>query len=237
MGTPHNSAEKGDIAKVVLMPGDPLRAKFIAETYLEDYKCYTSVRNVYGYTGYYKGKRISVQASGMGSPSMAIYSYELYNMYDVETIIRIGSAGAISDELELGDVVLANGVCTDSAFASQYKLPGTFTPTADFTLLQKAVKVLDERKDTYKVGTVLSSDVFYGEDETLLTDWKKVNALCVEMETMALYCNAVRCGKKALAMFTISDCPLRGLVMPTDERRTGFTKMLEAALEIAVDEA
>lgn len=237
MGTPHNSAEKGDIAKVVLMPGDPLRAKLIAETYLENYFCYNTVRNVFGYTGYYKGKRISVQASGMGCPSMAIYSYELYNIYDVDTIIRIGSAGAISDDLNLGDVVLANGICTDSAYASQYRLPGTFTPTADFSLLLNAVKVLNDRKDSYKVGTVLSSDTFYVEDESFLTDWKKVNALCVEMESMALYCNAVRSGKKALAMFTISDCPLRGEAMEADERRTGFTKMLEAALEVAEKEA
>lgn len=234
MATPHNEANEGDIAKIVLMPGDPLRAKYIAETYFEDAVCYNTIRNSFGYTGKYKGVRLSVQASGMGCPSMGIYSHELYNAYDVDLIIRIGSAGAISDALNLGDIVVAMGICTDSAYALQYKLPGTFTPIADFEVLKTAVQVLESKEYSYHVGTVLCSDVFYTEENKILKDWKKVNALCVEMESMALYCNATRSGKKALSMFTISDCPLRGEAMAADMRRTGFTKMIEASLEMAI---
>lgn len=233
-GTPHNSAAPGEIAEIVLMPGDPLRAKLIAENYLENVVCYNTVRNIFGYTGEYKGKRISVQASGMGIPSMGIYSYELFNHYGVEKIIRIGSAGAISDELKLGDIVIAAGVCTDSNYISQYNLPGLFTPNADFDMVQTVIETSKEKQVDYKVGTVFTSDVFYNEDTADLENWKKMNVLCVEMESVSLYCNALRAGKKALSMFTISDLPLKGISMGADERRTSFTNMMEVALDAAI---
>ncbi|WP_302417270.1 purine-nucleoside phosphorylase [Blautia marasmi] len=233
MSTPHNEAQTGDIAKIVLMPGDPLRAKLIAETYLEDAVCYNTVRNMLGYTGSYKGKRISVQSSGMGVPSMGIYSMELYRDYDVDTIIRVGSAGAISDSLSMGDVVIGMGLCTDSAYVSQYDLPGTYTPVADFGLVKLASEIMEERGVSYQTGVILTSDLFYTEEKDAVAKWKKMNVLCVEMESLALYCNAVRLGKKALTMLTISDLPLRGEAMGADERRTSFTVMLEAALRLA----
>lgn len=233
MSTPHNEAQKGDIAKIVLMPGDPLRAKLIAETYLEDAVCYNTVRNMLGYTGSYKGKRISVQSSGMGVPSMGIYSMELYRDYDVDTIIRVGSAGAISDSLSMGDVVIGMGLCTDSAYVSQYDLPGTYTPVADFGLVKLASEIMEERGVSYQTGVILTSDLFYTDEKDAVAKWKKMNVLCVEMESLALYCNAVRLGKKALTMLTISDLPLRGEAMGADERRTSFTVMLEAALRLA----
>ncbi|GAA6409418.1 purine-nucleoside phosphorylase [Blautia hominis] len=233
MSTPHNEAQTGDIAKIVLMPGDPLRAKLIAETYLEDAVCYNTVRNMLGYTGSYKGKRISVQSSGMGVPSMGIYSMELYSDYDVDTIIRVGSAGAISDSLSMGDVVIGMGLCTDSAYVSQYDLPGTYTPVADFGLVKLASEIMEERGVSYQTGVILTSDLFYTDEKDAVAKWKKMNVLCVEMESLALYCNAVRLGKKALTMLTISDLPLRGEAMGADERRTSFTVMLEAALRLA----
>lgn len=233
MSTPHNEAQTGDIAKIVLMPGDPLRAKLIAETYLEEAVCYNTVRNMLGYTGSYKGKRISVQSSGMGVPSMGIYSMELYRDYDVDTIIRVGSAGAISDSLSMGDVVIGMGLCTDSAYVSQYDLPGTYTPVADFGLVKLASEIMEERGVSYQTGVILTSDLFYTDEKDAVAKWKKMNILCVEMESLALYCNAVRLGKKALTMLTISDLPLRGEAMGADERRTSFTVMLEAALRLA----
>ena len=233
MSTSHNEAQTGDIAKIVLMPGDPLRAKLIAETYLEEAVCYNTVRNMLGYTGNYKGKRISVQSSGMGVPSMGIYSMELYRDYDVDTIIRVGSAGAISDSLSMGDVVIGMGLCTDSAYVSQYDLPGTYTPVADFGLVKLASEIMEERGVSYQTGVILTSDLFYTDEKDAVAKWKKMNVLCVEMESLALYCNAVRLGKKALTMLTISDLPLRGEAMGADERRTSFTVMLEAALRLA----
>lgn len=233
MSTPHNEAQKNDIAKIVLMPGDPLRAKLIAETYLEDAVCYNTVRNMLSYTGNYKGKRISVQSSGMGVPSMGIYSMELYRDYDVDTIIRIGSAGAISDSLSMGDVVIGMGLCTDSAYVSQYNLPGTYTPVADFNLVKLATEIMEERGVSYQTGVVLTSDLFYTDEKDAVAKWKKMNVLCVEMESLALYCNAARLGKRALTMLTISDIPLKGEAMEADERRTSFTVMLEAALRLA----
>lgn len=233
MSTPHNEAQTGDIAKIVLMPGDPLRAKLIAETYLEEAVCYNTVRNMLGYTGNYKGKRISVQSSGMGVPSMGIYSMELYRDYDVDTIIRVGSAGAISDSLSMGDVVIGMGLCTDSAYVSQYDLLGTYTPVADFGLVKLASEIMEERGVSYQTGVILTSDLFYTDEKDAVAKWKKMNVLCVEMESLALYCNAVRLGKKALTMLTISDLPLRGEAMGADERRTSFTVMLEAALRLA----
>ncbi len=232
--TPHIAAtEKDAFAKTVLMPGDPLRAKYIAENYLENAVLVNNTRGVQGYTGYYKGKRVSVMASGMGMPSIGIYSYELYNFYDVETIIRVGSAGAISPELHLRDVVFGLGACTNSAYAEQYRLPGTFAPTADYATLQKAVDAAEKLGVKPFVGNILSSDTFY-DDASSLADWQKMGVLAIEMEAAALYMNAARSGKKALAICTVSDCPLTGgEVCTAQEREQTFNKMIEIALEAA----
>ena len=231
--TPHNTAKKGDIAKTVLMPGDPLRAKFIAETYLENVKCFNTVRNMLGYTGIFEGKEISVMGSGMGIPSIGIYSYELFNFYDVDAIIRIGSAGGIAEGVQLRDVIIGMGACTDSNFAAQYRLPGTFAPIADFGLLEKAVALAREQGVSFRVGNLISSDLFYGDYDGSLTDWKKMGVLAVEMEAAGLYMNAARCGKKALAMATVSDLPLTGEATTAEERQTTFTQMMEIALRLA----
>lgn len=231
--TPHNHANVGDIARTVLMPGDPLRAKYIAETYLTNPVCFNTVRNMLGYTGEYQGKRISIMGSGMGIPSMGIYSYELYHFYEVESIIRIGSAGGIADGVALRDLVLAMGACTDSNYGSQFRLPGTFAPTADFSLLEKAVQAARKMGVPHHVGSVISSDLFYGDYADSLTDWKKMGVLAVEMESAGLYMNAARAGKKALAMFTVSDLPLTGEGLSADDRQMTFTQMMEVALEIA----
>lgn len=203
--TPHISAKAGDFAKTVLMPGDPLRAKYIAETYLENPRLVTGVRNVLGYTGTYKGKDISVMASGMGMPSIGIYSYELFNFYDVEQIIRIGSAGAMQDNMKLMDIVIGMGACTDSNFASQFGLPGTFAPIADYGLMDKAIQTAKAQGTNVVVGNILSSDIFYNANNNALDLWRSMGVLCVEMEAAALYMNAVKAKKKALCMLTISD--------------------------------
>lgn len=232
--TPHNNAKVGDIAETVLLPGDPLRAKFIAETFLENVVQYNTVRGMYGYTGYYKGKRVSVQGSGMGMPSIGIYSYELIHFYGVKNLIRIGSAGAINKNLKLHDVVIGMGACTNSNYADHYELPGTFAPIASFELLQKAVSVAKEQGTEVTVGNILSSDVFYGEpgSDSLLR-WQKMGVLCVEMEAAALYMNAARAGVNALTILTISDCPFTGEETTAHERQVAFTKMMEIALELA----
>ena len=210
--TPHIAAKEGDFAKTVLMPGDPLRAKFIAETFLTDAVLVNNVRGVNGYTGYYNGKRVSVMASGMGIPSMGIYSYELFNFYDIDNIIRIGTAGSIHPDLKIRNVVLAMGACTDSNYGAQYELPGTFAPIASFELLRKAVKVIEEMGNIgYKVGNVVSSDVFYSDRQTTAA-WQKMGALAIEMESAALYMNAARAGKNALTICTISDSLVTGEV-------------------------
>lgn len=232
MSTPHNQASNGEIAKTVLMPGDPLRAKFIAENYLENVKCYNTVRNMLGFTGTYKGKKISVQGSGMGMPSIGIYSYELYTMYDVENIIRIGSAGSIDDKVNLRDIVIGQGACTNSNYASQYDLPGTFAPIASYKLLASAVKQCEKLGATYQVGNVLSSDTFYCDDENALKKWQKMGVLAVEMEAAALYMNAARLSKNALAIMTISDCPMKNLSTTSAEREKTFTTMMEIALNL-----
>ena len=231
--TPHISAGKEDFAKTVLMPGDPLRSKFIAETYLENAELVNNVRGVQGYTGTYKGKKVSVMASGMGMPSIGIYSYELYNYYNVQNIIRIGSAGAIHPDLKLRDIVIGLGACTNSAYADQYKLPGTFAPIAAFDLVLKAHEAAKSMNLDVKIGNIYSSDTFY-DDAMSLADWQKMNVLAVEMESAALYMNAARAGKNALCICTISDCPLTGGAECTaEERQLTFTKMMEIALEIA----
>ncbi len=237
MSTPtaHNNAKLGDIAETVLLPGDPLRAKFIAETFLDDVVQYNTVRGMFGYTGYYKGKRISVQGSGMGIPSIGIYSYELIHFYKVKNLIRVGSAGAISKDLNLYDVVIGMGACTDSNYASQYNLPGTFAPIASYELMQKAIEVAKEQGTKVRVGNVLSNDVFYSDAgvENLLK-WQKMGVLCVEMEAAALYMNAARAGVNALSILTISDFPITGGEETTShERQVAFTKMMEIALELA----
>ena len=233
MATPHNNASKKDIAKVVLMPGDPLRARYVAENYLEDAVQFNDVRNMFGYTGSYKGKRLSVMGSGMGIPSIGIYSWELFNTYDVDAIIRIGTAGGLGDEVQLRDVVIAQGTSTDSNCAMQYDLPGTIAPLADFSLLRAAVEAAESIGVNVRVGNIVSSDVFYSP-----MDWHKrwadMGALAVEMETAGLYLNAAAAHKKALGIFTISDIPMRGESLPAAERQTSLTQMMEVALETAL---
>jgi purine-nucleoside phosphorylase len=231
--TPHNQAKAGEIAKTVLMPGDPLRAKYIAETYLKDAECFNTVRNMLGYTGTYHGKKVSVMGGGMGMPSVGIYTYELFHFYQVENIIRIGSAGGIADGVHVRDVVLGMGACTDSNYAAQYRLPGTFAPVADYGLLSAAARAAAGLGIRAAVGNVLSSDVFYGDDPDALKQWRKMGVLAVEMEAAALYMNAARCGKKALCILTVSDCPLTGESLPAKERETGFNDMIRIALAIA----
>ncbi|MBQ8961851.1 MAG: purine-nucleoside phosphorylase [Ruminococcus sp.] len=233
MSTPHNSANKGDIAKTVLMPGDPLRAKFIAENYLEDPVCYNEVRGMLGYTGKYKGVPVSVQGSGMGMPSIGIYTWELFNIYDVDNIIRVGTAGAIDDNVELRDVVIAMSSSTNSAYAMQYELPGTYAPTASWKILSAAVEAAKEQGARFHVGNIFSSDTFY-DDADSLAKWKKMGVLAIEMESAALYMNAARAGKNGLCIATVSDCPLRGLACTAEERQTTFRDMMEIALETAV---
>lgn len=231
--TPHITTKKGDFAKTVLMPGDPKRSKFIAETFFENAVLVNDVRGVQGYTGYYKGKRVSVMASGMGQPAIGIYSYELFKFYDVSSIIRIGSCGSFDKDLRVRDIILAMGACTDSNFAHQYRLPGTFSPIADFGLLKAAAEECEKAGVNYKVGNIFSSDVFY-DDASSGMDWAKMGVLGVEMESAALYCNAARLGKKALCICTVSD----SFIHPEDnttaeERQNSFTKMMEIALNIA----
>ena len=234
--TPHNGAIEGDIAKTVLMPGDPLRAKFIADTYLEDVRCFNTVRNMLGYTGTYQGVPVSVMGGGMGMPSIGIYSYELFNFYGVESIIRVGSAGGIADEVKVRDVVAGMGACTNSNYAHQYQLPGTYAPIASFDLLERAVAAGHDQGVELKVGNVLSSDTFYDDNDQATISWQKMGVLAVEMEAAALYMNAARANKKALCLLTISDLPLKGESLSAEERQTSFTQMMEIALAVAIQE-
>lgn len=231
--TPHISANKGDFAKTVLMPGDPLRAKFIAETYLENPVLVNNVRGINGYTGEYHGIKVSVMASGMGMPSMGIYSYELFNFYDVDNIIRIGSAGAISSELKVRDVVAGMSASTNSNYVDQYKLSGNYCPTATYKILNTADKAAKECGVDLKIGNLFSSDTFYDDAQSLI-EWQKMGVLAVEMEAAALYMNAARANKNALAICTISDCPFTGESCTSDERQNSFTQMMEIALKTAV---
>ena len=233
MATPHNHAKLGDFSKTVLMPGDPKRSKFIAETFLTNVKLVNDVRGIQGYTGYYNGVKVSVMASGMGMPSMGIYSYELFKFYGVENIIRVGSTGAMQEELELYDIVIAQGACTDSNFASQYALPGTFAPICDYTLLKNAVSACEKFGKRYFVGNVLSSDKFYSDVSSSL-DFQKMGVLSVEMESAALYMTASRLKKRALSILTVSDSLLTGKETTSDEREKSFTDMMKVALEVAV---
>lgn len=230
--TPHNAAVIGDIAETVIMPGDPLRAKFIAESFLENAVQYNQIRGMNGYTGTYKGKRVSVQGHGMGIPSVGIYTYELYNFYGVNRIIRIGSSGAIRLGIELGDIVVAMGACTDSAYASQYNLPGTFAPIASFSLLERCVKTAKDKNLHLHVGNVLSSDVFYSDNQKAWQMWADMGVLSIEMESMGLYCNAAKAGKEALCITTVSDQILTGEKASAEQRQFGFSSMIELALDM-----
>ena len=231
--TPHIEAKAGDFADLVLMPGDPLRAKYVAEHYFEDARLVTSVRNVLGYTGTYKGKRVSVMASGMGLPSIGIYSYELFNFFGVDNIIRVGSAGGMQENVNVRDIIFAMGAHTDSNYGFQFGLPGTFAPTASYKILEKAVAIAKEKGVTYHVGDVLSSDAFYKKcNESEL--YKKMGALAVEMETPALYMNAAEAHKNALTILTISDHLFKSEELSAQERQTSFTDMMEIALKTAI---
>jgi purine-nucleoside phosphorylase len=235
MSTPtaHIAAKKEEIAKTVLMPGDPLRSEFIAKTFLKNPVLVNDIRGVHGYTGEYNGKPVTVMASGMGQPSIGIYSYELYNFYDVENIIRVGTCGAYHPDLHARDIIIAMGACTDSNFAAQYRLPGTFAPLADFNLVRRATEECDKLGVHYMVGNIFSSDHFYEDDNSGMT-WAKMGVLGVEMESAALYCNAARAGKKALCICTVSN----SFVYPeedttAEERQNSFTAMMKVALNLA----
>ena len=239
--TPHiNVLNEIGFGKTVLLPGDPLRAKFIAENFLENPILVNNVRGVNGYTGYYKDVKVSVMATGMGMPAMGIYSHELFTRFGVENIIRVGSAGSIQEHIGLYDIVLGQGACTDSNWASQFHLPGTFAPIADFTMLCEAVKACENHKATYHVGNINSSDVFYGDHEGVpegldsVYGLKKMGVMALEMEAAALYMNAARYGKRALCICTISDHVLKGVETTAAERQTAFTTMMQVALEVAV---
>ena len=230
--TPHIGALEGEIADKVIMAGDPLRAKFMAENFLENPVQYNNVRGMLGYTGTYKGKRVSVQGHGMGIPSIGIYTYELYNFYGVKRIIRTGSAGAYHPDLKLGDVVIGIGACTDSNYGAQYGLPGTFAPTADFAMARAAGEKAEAMGVRYKVGNILSSDVFYGDSADGWKAWQKMGVLAVEMEAAALYMNAARSGNEALCICTISDSLVTGEACSAEQRQTSFTNMMEIAFDI-----
>ncbi len=240
MATPHIKAEKGDFARTVLMPGDPLRSEFIAKNFLESPCLVNNVRGVQGYTGTYRGTPVSVMASGMGMPSMGIYSYELYKFFGVENIIRVGSIGAMSGKVKIRDIILGEGACTNSGYGENYRLPGTFAPVADFALLRTAADKAEELEFSYHVGNILSSDTFYNDEEGLeqseasLAKWSKMGVLGVEMEAAALYMNAARLGGRALAICTVSDSLVTGEATTSEERQISFTEMMQLALETAI---
>ena len=231
--TPHNEAKVGDIAETILLPGDPLRAKHIAETFLEDAVCYNTVRGMLGYTGYYKGKRVSVQGTGMGIPSIAIYSYELIHFYGCKKLIRVGTCGAISKSLEIGDIVMGMGACHDTNYEDQYQLPGKYAPIASFNLLKKAYLEAEKMGVPYEVGNIYSGSAFYGEKREATSGWDKMGVLAGEMEAAALYMNAARAGVEALCLLTVSDNKRTGEMATPEMRQTGFNNMVKIALEIA----
>lgn len=232
-GTPHIQPNGKKIAKTVLMPGDPLRAKYIAENFLTNVEQFNEVRNMFGYTGTYKGKEVSVMGSGMGIPSIGIYSYELYNFFNVDTIIRIGSCGALQNNVNLYDIIIAQGASTNSSYIDQYNIPGHYAPLADFDLLLKAKQQADALGATSHVGNILSSDTFYNADSTFNDQWQRMGILGIEMESAALYLNATYANKKALGVFTVSDHILKDEATTAEERQNSFTQMMEIALEIA----
>ena len=231
-GTPHNSGKVGDFAKTVLMPGDPLRAKFIADHFLENVRQVNGVRNMLGFTGTYKGKEVTVMGSGMGMPSIGIYSYELFKFYGVESIIRIGSCGSYQPDIDLYDVIICQGSCTDSNFASQYHLNGTFSALGSYDLVEKAVNAAKQKGARYHVGNIMSSDIFYGAAGEAWKKWASMGVLGVEMESYALYCNAAYLHKKALTILTVSDSFTSHKETTAEERQNSFTQMMEIALEL-----
>lgn len=233
--TPHINATPADFGKTVLMPGDPLRSEFIAKNFLTDAKLINNVRSIQGYAGKYKGIDVTVMASGMGMPSIGIYSYELYNFFGVENIIRVGSAGSISNNVKVRDIVIGMGACTNSSYADQYKLNGSFAPIASYDLMKIAINHSDDIGAKYHVGNLLSTYCFYNEIPDFDKAWSKMGVLAVEMEAAALYMNAARAGKRALAICTISDHILTGESLDSTERQNSFTQMMEIALETAVD--
>ena len=229
--TPHIGAQLGEIAETVIMAGDPLRVKLMAERFLENPVQFNNVRNMLGYTGTYKGKRVSVMGHGMGIPSIGIYTYELYNFYGVKTIIRVGSAGSINMDLHVGDLALIMGASTDSNYGSQYELPGVFAPIADFELARRAADACERMGYSYKVGNVLSSDTFYTENAHN-DRWMNMGVLAIEMEAAALYMNAARSGNRALVILTISDHLLTGEATTAEERQNTFTRMMDVAFSL-----
>ena len=237
--TPHINAKPEDFAKTVLMPGDPLRSKFIAENFLTDAKLVNNVRGIQGYTGKYEGTPVTVMASGMGMPSMGIYSYELFNFFGVDNIMRIGSAGAMSEKIKVRDIVIAMGASTNSNFAHTFNLPGTFAPICSYEMLRACVDTAEEMGAPYHVGNILSADVFYVDKEGVPNNfmsqfsWSKMGILAEEMEAAALYMNAARAGKNALAICTISDHLVTGESTTSEERQNSFTEMMELALKTA----
>lgn len=234
VATPHIAADTEDFGKTVLMPGDPLRSKFIAETYLENAKLVNNIRGVQGYTGTYKGTKVSVMASGMGMPSIGIYSYELYHFFGVENIMRIGSTGALNPDVKVRDIVIGMGASTNSNFAEQFCLPGTFSAIASYPMMKEAISQCEALGAAYHVGNVLSSDPFYNADKTSNDKWASMGILCVEMEAAALYMNAAKAKKNALAILTVSDHIVTGEETTAEERQTSFTQMMEVALNTAV---
>ncbi|MBQ8175127.1 MAG: purine-nucleoside phosphorylase [Clostridia bacterium] len=235
--TPHIKATPADFAPTVLMPGDPLRARFIAENFLANARLVNNVRGIQGYTGLYNGTSVSVMASGMGMPSIGIYSYELYNVFGVQNIIRVGSAGAIAEQVKVRDLVFGMGACTNSNFVEQYNLPGNFSPICDFSLLTVAIEQAKKIDVRYHVGNLLSSDTFYSDDSTDSVKFAKMGVLAVEMEAAALYMTAARAGKRALAICTVSDHVITGEALGSEERQTSFTDMMRVALNTAVEMA
>ncbi len=231
--THHIGAQPGEFAPTVLMPGDPLRAKFIAETYLENVKMINEIRCMYAYTGEYKGKKVSVMAHGIGAPTMAVHAYELFKLYDVQRIIRVGTAGGMAEGLKLGDVVVAMGACYNTCYPEQYDLPGTYSAIASYPLMKKAIDSAEKLGYSYTVGNVFSNDIFYPEEHRDSTKWLKMGVLAVEMETAALYTVAAREGREALALLTVSDHIVTGEKTTAEERQKTFTKMMEIALEAA----
>lgn len=233
--TPHIQALEGEIAETILLPGDPLRAKYIAETFLEDVKQFNATRNMFGYTGTYKGKRVSVMGTGMGCPSIGIYSHELIHFYGCKNLIRVGTAGALSEKLKVRDMVFAMGACTTSNYVRLFGLPGDFSCIASYELLSKAVDEAKSRGLSYHVGNVLSSDMFYGPAKSVTggMTWSDMGVLAVEMEAAALYSNAAAAGVNALCIVTVSDSVVTGEATTAEERQTTFTNMMEVALSLA----
>lgn len=231
--TPHIDPKGEEIAETILLPGDPLRAKFIAETYLDNPRCFNEVRAMYGFTGTYRGRKVSVMGTGMGVPSISLYSYELIHFFDVKNLIRVGSCGTIQNGIDLYDVIIAQGASTDSNYLTQFGLPGTYAPLSSYRLLEKAKRIADEHGQRSHVGNILSSDIFYNDDPDALGKWAKMGILAVEMESAGLFANAAAAGVDALGIFTVSDNILTDAHTTPEERQSAFTKMIEIALELA----